>query len=146
MTLDLDTANPDLLISGDKKKMRCGYEREDVPNLHQRCDGWLVYRGPGGLLLRTPVLGGGGRREGLAAGRGQGVKSLNTDEGYLTLRLERGPELKALTVPFTAATGPHPPQGGHPPGTTSTNSGPSTSWTAARTSTGPSHRISMGKS
>lgn len=31
----------------------------------------------------------------------QGFHSLNTDTGYLTMRLERGTELKALTVPPT---------------------------------------------
>ncbi|KAG5263136.1 hypothetical protein AALO_G00282970 [Alosa alosa] len=35
----------------------------------------------------------------------KGFKSLNTHTGYLTLRLERGTELKALTVPYTALPG-----------------------------------------
>lgn len=41
----------------------------------------------------------------------RGYHSLNTESGYLTLRLERGQELKALTVPATplpAAAVPHP--------------------------------------
>ena len=40
VTLDLDTANPDLMISDDDKRMRCGFERKEVPNYHQRFDGW----------------------------------------------------------------------------------------------------------
>ncbi|KAL6477098.1 hypothetical protein MHYP_G00155970 [Metynnis hypsauchen] len=108
VTLDLDTANPDLLISDDEKRMRCGFERKEVPNYHQRFDGWWCAVGMEGF--------GSGRhywevdvgemdwRLGVAreSALRKGFKSLNTHTGYLTLRLERGTELKALTVPFTA--------------------------------------------
>ncbi|XP_029014250.1 E3 ubiquitin-protein ligase TRIM69 isoform X1 [Betta splendens] len=108
VTLDLDSANPDLLISGDEKKMRCGFERKDVPNHHQRFDGWWCAvgaegLGPGRYYWEVEV----GERDwrlGVAkeSALRKGFKSLNTNTGYLTLRLERGTELKALTVPFTA--------------------------------------------
>ncbi|AWP18715.1 putative butyrophilin subfamily 3 member A3-like isoform 2 [Scophthalmus maximus] len=108
VTLDLDTANPDLLISSDEKKMRCGFERKDVPNYHQRFDGWwcavgLEGFGSGRHYWEVEV----GERDwrlGVAkeSALRKGFKSLNTNTGYLTLRLERGAELKALTVPFTA--------------------------------------------
>lgn len=107
VTLDLDTANPDLLISGDKK-MRCGYERKEVPNLHQRFDGWWCAVGREGYSSGRQYweveVGERDWRLGVAkeSALRKGFKSLNTDTGYLTLRLERGTELKALTVPFTA--------------------------------------------
>lgn len=107
LNLDLDTANPDLLITGDKR-MRCGFERRDVPNYHQRFDGWwcaaaLEGFGSGRHYWEVEV----GERDwrlGVAkeSALRKGFKSLNTNTGYLTLRLERGTELKALTVPFTA--------------------------------------------
>ncbi|TSK87544.1 E3 ubiquitin-protein ligase TRIM39 [Bagarius yarrelli] len=107
VTLDLDTANPDLLISGDKKRMRCGFERQDVPNYHQRFDGWWCTVGTEGFGMgrRYWEVNVGERdwRLGVAkeSALRKGFKSLNTNTGYLTLRLERGAELKALTVPFT---------------------------------------------
>jgi len=107
VTLDLDTANPDLLISGDKK-MRCGFERKEVPNYHQRFDGWWCAVGQEGFRSGRQYweveVGERDWRLGVAreSALRKGFKSLNTDTGYLTLRLERGTELKALTVPFTA--------------------------------------------
>ncbi|XP_013862341.1 butyrophilin subfamily 3 member A3 isoform X2 [Austrofundulus limnaeus] len=108
VTLDLDTANPDLLISPDEKKMRCGFERKDVSNLHQRFDGWWCAVGAEGLgsgrHYWEAEVGERDWRLGVAkeSALRKGFKSLNTNTGYLTLRLERGTELKALTVPFTA--------------------------------------------
>lgn len=107
VTLDLDTANPDLLISPDEKRMRCGFERKDVPNFHGRFDGWWCAVGVGGLQSGRHYweveVGERDWRLGVAkeSALRKGFKSLNTDTGYLTLRLERGSELKALTVPFT---------------------------------------------
>lgn len=107
VTLDLDTANPDLLIT-DEKKMRCGFERKDVPNYHQRFDGWwcaVAVEGFGaGRHYWEVEVGERDWRLGVAkeSALRKGFKSLNTDTGYLTVRLERGTELKALTVPFTA--------------------------------------------
>ncbi|KAI1884220.1 hypothetical protein AGOR_G00224210 [Albula goreensis] len=108
VTLDPDTANPDLLISPDDKKMRCGFERKDVPNYHQRFDGWWCAVGVEGLSSGRHYweveVGERDWRLGVAkeSALRKGFKSLNTDTGYLTLRLERGTELKALTVPFTS--------------------------------------------
>ncbi|XP_036069218.1 tripartite motif-containing protein 6 isoform X2 [Oryzias melastigma] len=108
VTLDLDTANPDLLISADEKRMRCGFERKEVPNYHQRFDGWWCAVGMKGLgsgrHYWEAEVGERDWRLGVAkeSALRKGFKSLNTDTGYLTLRLERGTELKALTVPFTA--------------------------------------------
>uniref|UniRef100_A0A3B4AVZ3 B30.2/SPRY domain-containing protein n=1 Tax=Periophthalmus magnuspinnatus TaxID=409849 RepID=A0A3B4AVZ3_9GOBI len=107
ITLDLDTANPDLLITGDKR-MRCGFDRKDVPNYHQRFDGWWCAVGVQGFGSGRHYweveVGERDWRLGVAkeSALRKGFKSLNTDTGYLTLRLERGTELKALTVPFTA--------------------------------------------
>ncbi|KAM6905452.1 butyrophilin subfamily 3 member A3 [Xenentodon cancila] len=108
VALDLDTANPDLLISTDEKRMRCGFERKDVPNYHQRFDGWWCAVGVEGLgsgrHYWEAEVGERDWRLGVAkeSALRKGFKSLNTETGYLTLRLERGAELKALTVPFTA--------------------------------------------
>ncbi|XP_056143225.1 butyrophilin subfamily 3 member A3 [Lampris incognitus] len=108
VTLDLDTANPDLLISNDEKRMRCGFERKDVPNYHQRFDGWWCAVGVDGFKTGRHYweveVGEQDWRLGVAkeSALRKGFKSLNTNTGYLTLRLERGTELKALTVPFTA--------------------------------------------
>ncbi|XP_051570407.1 butyrophilin subfamily 3 member A3-like isoform X2 [Myxocyprinus asiaticus] len=108
VTLDLDTANPDLLISEDEKRMRCGFERKEVPNYHQRFDGWWCAVGTEGFSSGRRYwevdVGEMDWRIGVAkeSALRKGFKSLNTDTGYLTLRLERGTELKALTVPFTA--------------------------------------------
>ncbi|XP_047656585.1 E3 ubiquitin-protein ligase TRIM58 isoform X2 [Tachysurus fulvidraco] len=108
VTMDQDTANPDLLISADKKRMRCGFERQDVPNYHQRFDGWWCTVGTEGFGMGRRYwevdVGDMDWRLGVAkeSALRKGFKSLNTNTGYLTLRLERGIELKALTVPFTA--------------------------------------------
>ncbi|XP_057672937.1 E3 ubiquitin-protein ligase TRIM58 isoform X3 [Corythoichthys intestinalis] len=108
VTLNHDTANPDLLISGDDKRMRCGLERKDIPNYHQRFDGWWCAVGmvgfESGRYYWEVEVGERDWRLGVAkeSALRKGFKSLNTDTGYLTLRLERGTELKALTVPFTA--------------------------------------------
>ncbi|KAJ8345503.1 hypothetical protein SKAU_G00296960 [Synaphobranchus kaupii] len=108
VTLDPDTANPDLLISPDEKSMRCGFERKDVPNFHERFDGWWCAVGVAGLSSGRHYweveVGERDWRLGVAkeSALRKGFKSLNTDTGYLTLRLERGAELKALTVPYTS--------------------------------------------
>uniref|UniRef100_A0A3B5MSL9 Si:ch211-120g10.1 n=1 Tax=Xiphophorus couchianus TaxID=32473 RepID=A0A3B5MSL9_9TELE len=108
VTLDLDTANPDLLISVDEKRMRCGFERKDVPNFHQRFDGWWCAVGVHGLgsgrHYWEAEVGERDWRLGVAkeSALRKGFKPLNTGTGYMTLRLERGTEFKALTVPFTA--------------------------------------------
>ncbi|XP_054623251.1 butyrophilin subfamily 1 member A1 [Dunckerocampus dactyliophorus] len=106
--LDPDSANPDLLISTDEKSMRCGLERRDVPCRSQRFDGWWCAAAQRGFLSgrhywEVEV----GRRDwrlGVAKASAvrRGFCLLNTHTGYLMLRLERGTDLKALTVPTTS--------------------------------------------
>ncbi|KAK0147890.1 E3 ubiquitin-protein ligase TRIM39 [Merluccius polli] len=115
VTLDPDTANADLLISDDGKRMRCGVERREVPRYARRFDGWrcAVARSgySSGRHYWEVEVGDRDWRLGVAkawASR-KGYRTLNADTGYLTLRLERGSELKALTVPATPlAQGPGP--------------------------------------
>ncbi|XP_061665766.1 butyrophilin subfamily 1 member A1 [Syngnathoides biaculeatus] len=106
--LDPDSANPELLISIDQKKMRCGLERRDVPCGNGRFDSWLCAAGQQGFTSGRHYweveVGQRDWRLGVAKGSAvrRGFRSLNTDTGYLTLRLERGKDLKALTVPATS--------------------------------------------
>lgn len=108
MTLDSDSANPDLLISGDEKRMRCGLERQEVPRCQQRFDGWWCAVGREGYACGRHYweveVGERDWRLGVAKASAarQGFRSLNTDTGYLTLRLERDADLKSLTVPATS--------------------------------------------
>ncbi|XP_047465224.1 erythroid membrane-associated protein [Mugil cephalus] len=107
VSLDPESANPDLLISGDEKRMRCGLERCDVPRSQRRFDGWWCAAGreghASGRHYWEVEVGERDWRLGVAAASAvrQGYRSLNTETGYLTLRLERGTDLKALTVPAT---------------------------------------------
>ncbi|KAG8008951.1 E3 ubiquitin-protein ligase TRIM39, partial [Nibea albiflora] len=107
VTLDSDSANPDLLISSDEKRMRCGVERREVPRCQRRFDGWWCAVGQegytGGRHYWEVEVGERDWRLGVvkASAVRQGFRSLTTDTGYLTLRLERGADLKALTVPAT---------------------------------------------
>ena len=107
ITLDSASANPDLLISGDEKRMRCGLERKDVPQSGRRFDGWWCATGREGFTCGRHYweveVGERDWRLGVAKASAtrRGFRSLNTDTGYLTLRLERGIYLKALTVPAT---------------------------------------------
>lgn len=116
MTLDPDTANPDLAISDDNKRMRCGYERRDVADGPRRFNGWwcaLASQGFGaGRHYWEVEVGERDWRLGVARASAarHGYHSLNTESGYLTLRLERGQEMKALTLPATPLPSalPHP--------------------------------------
>ncbi|XP_029933151.1 erythroid membrane-associated protein [Myripristis murdjan] len=105
VTLDTETANGDLIISGDEKRMHCGVERRDVPRCAQRFDSWWCALGQKGFSSGRHYweveVGDRDWRLGVAKASAQrkGFRSLNTDTGYLTLRLERGMDLKALTVP-----------------------------------------------
>nr|XP_020495753.1 butyrophilin subfamily 1 member A1-like [Labrus bergylta] len=105
VTLDSDTANPGLLLSDDGKRMRCGLERQDVPRCQQRFDSWWCAVGQEGYASGRHYweveVGERDWRLGVAKASAvrHGFCSLNTDSGYLTLRLERGTDLKALTVP-----------------------------------------------
>ncbi|KAM6951481.1 E3 ubiquitin-protein ligase TRIM69 [Aplochiton taeniatus] len=107
VTLDVDTAHAGLLISDDEKRMRCGLERRAVPRCPQRFDGWWCALGSEGFTAGRHYweveVGERDWRLGVARSSAvrKGYRSLNTQTGYLTLRLERGTELKALTVPPT---------------------------------------------
>ncbi|XP_026206788.1 SPRY_PRY_C-I_1 domain-containing protein [Anabas testudineus] len=107
VTLDSDSANADLIISSDEKRMRCGSERRDVPQCQRRFDGWWCAAGHEGYTSGRHYweveVGERDWRLGVAKASAvrQGFRSLNTDTGYLSLRLERGTDLKALTVPAT---------------------------------------------
>ncbi|XP_022057182.1 erythroid membrane-associated protein isoform X1 [Acanthochromis polyacanthus] len=107
VTLDSESAHPDLLVSSDEKRMRCGLERRDVQRSQQRFDGWWCAVGQEGYISGRHYwevdVGERDWRLGVAKASAmrQGFRSLNTDTGYLTLRLERGTDLKALTVPTT---------------------------------------------
>ncbi|KAM4524497.1 butyrophilin subfamily 1 member A1 isoform 1-T1 [Odontesthes bonariensis] len=107
VTLDSESANRDLLISSDEKRMRCGLERRDIPQGPQRFDGWWCAVGQEGFSSGRHYweveVGERDWRLGVAKASAvrQGFRSLNTETGYLTLRLERGTDLKALTVPTT---------------------------------------------
>ncbi|KAJ7987864.1 hypothetical protein DPEC_G00330980 [Dallia pectoralis] len=107
VTLDPKTANPYLLLSTDNKRMRCGLERRDSPNCTGRFHGWWCAMGSQGYASGRHYweveLGDRDWRLGVATASAQrkGYSSLNTQTGYLTLRLERGTDLKALTVPVT---------------------------------------------
>uniref|UniRef100_A0A3B4UFZ0 Zgc:194990 n=1 Tax=Seriola dumerili TaxID=41447 RepID=A0A3B4UFZ0_SERDU len=107
VSLDPDSANPDLLISADEKRMRCGLERRDAPRCQRRFDGWWCAAAQEGYASGRHYweveVGERDWRLGAvkASAVRQGFRSLNTDTGYLTLRLERGSDLKALTVPAT---------------------------------------------
>uniref|UniRef100_A0A1A8P957 B30.2/SPRY domain-containing protein n=1 Tax=Nothobranchius pienaari TaxID=704102 RepID=A0A1A8P957_9TELE len=107
VTLDSESANPDLLISSDDKRMRCGLERRDVPLCQRRFDGWWCAVGQEGYTSGRHYweveVGERDWRLGVAKASAvrKGFRSLNTDVGYLTIRLERGTDLKALTVPTT---------------------------------------------
>lgn len=107
VSLDPDSANPDLLVSDDEKRMRCGLERREAPRCPRRFDGWrcaVAHQGyVGGRHYWEVDVGERDWRLGVAKASAarQGFRSLNSDTGYLSLRLERGSELKALTVPAT---------------------------------------------
>uniref|UniRef100_A0A3B3XZ73 B30.2/SPRY domain-containing protein n=1 Tax=Poecilia mexicana TaxID=48701 RepID=A0A3B3XZ73_9TELE len=105
--LDSESANPNLVISTDEKRLRCGLERRVVPPCPGRFDGWWCAVGreaySSGRHYWEVEVGERDWRLGVAKASAvrQGFRSLNTDTGYLTIRLERGTDLKALTVPAT---------------------------------------------
>ncbi|XP_030631777.1 E3 ubiquitin-protein ligase TRIM58 [Chanos chanos] len=105
--LDPETANPSLVLCDDNKRMRCGLDRREVPNHGRRFNGWSCALGSEGFTSGRHYweveVGDRDWRLGVAKQSAilQGYKSLNVQTGYFTLRLERGGELKALTVPPT---------------------------------------------
>ncbi|XP_010890194.2 erythroid membrane-associated protein isoform X1 [Esox lucius] len=110
VTLDPKTANPYLILSNDNKRMRCGLEPRDSPNCTPCFNGWWCAMGNQGYTSGRHYweveVGDRDWRLGVATASAQrkGYGSLNTQTGYLTLRLERGTDLKALTLPVTPLT------------------------------------------
>ncbi|XP_051949944.1 butyrophilin subfamily 2 member A2-like [Xyrauchen texanus] len=108
VTLDPETANPTLVLSEDCKRMHCDPERREVSGSLRRFDGWWCCLGSEGILSGRHYweieVGDHDWRLGVAKESAlcKGYGTLNTQSGYLTLRLERGSELKALTVPATS--------------------------------------------
>ncbi|XP_059379610.1 E3 ubiquitin-protein ligase TRIM69-like [Carassius carassius] len=107
VTFDPETANPALVLSEDCKRMQCGLERREVPCSLRRFDGWWCCLGSEGFSSGRRYweveVGDRDWRLGVAKESAlcKGYRPLNTQSGYLTLRLERGSELKALTIPPT---------------------------------------------
>lgn len=110
VSIDANTAHPTLLVSADGKRMRCSPEHQDVPWHRQRFDGWLCALGTEGFSCGRCYweveVGDRDWRVGVAreSALRRGYRFLNTQSGYYTLRLERGTELKALTVPVIPLT------------------------------------------
>ncbi|KAK7918949.1 hypothetical protein WMY93_010233 [Mugilogobius chulae] len=110
LVLDPDSAHPDLLLSEGNTRMRCVPERgqRDVPCCPQRFTGWWCAVAQQGFISGTHYweveVGDRDWRVGVACESAvrRGYRALNTHTGFFTLRLERGSELKALTVPPTA--------------------------------------------
>lgn len=109
VVLDPDSAHTDLILSEDGKRMRSGPDRghRDVPCCPQRFTGWwcaVAQEGfSSGRHYWEVEVGDRDWRVGVATESAvrRGYRALNTNTGFLTLRLERGSELKALTVPPT---------------------------------------------
>lgn len=108
VSLDSDTANSALVLSEDRKRMHCGLERREVSSSLRRFDGWwccLASEGfSSGRHYWEVEVGDRDWRLGVAEESAfrKGYRPLNAQSGYLTLRLERGTEFKALTVPATS--------------------------------------------
>lgn len=109
VALDPESAHPDLQISEDQKKMKCdvGQAHNDAPWSPQRFSGWWCAAAQDGFTSGRHYweveVGDRDWRLGIvtASAKRKGYHNLNTNTGFFTLRLERGAELKALTVPPT---------------------------------------------
>ncbi|KAA0714182.1 E3 ubiquitin-protein ligase TRIM39 [Triplophysa tibetana] len=107
VSLDPETANPALLLSKDHKRMHCGLEGREVSSSLRRFDGWWCCSATNGFSSGRHYweveVGDRDWRLGVAKESAlcKGYRPLNAPSGYFTLRLERGTELKAVTVPAT---------------------------------------------
>ncbi|XP_065271444.1 zinc finger protein RFP-like [Emys orbicularis] len=107
VTLDPDTAYPDLVLSEDRKCVRCGDTRQNLPKNPERFDCWACVLGCEGFssgrhCWEVEVGGGGGWAVGVAresVGRKGGI-SLSPDGGIWAVEQWRG-QLQALTSPET---------------------------------------------
>ncbi|XP_058871394.1 E3 ubiquitin-protein ligase TRIM69-like [Acipenser ruthenus] len=108
VTLDQETANPDLILSKDRKRVRSGAVRNGHLVNSSKYMGWYCVLGMEGFTSGRQYweVEVGEKRDwrlGVTtkSSTRNGYSFLNTSMGYWTLRLERGSEFKALTVPFT---------------------------------------------
>ncbi|XP_067390173.1 E3 ubiquitin-protein ligase TRIM39-like [Emydura macquarii macquarii] len=107
VTLDPDAANPILVLSEDRKRVRCGETHQDLPDNPERFDTYPEVLGaegfPGGRRYWEVEVGDkpdwmlGVCRESVSR---KGKSSNSPENGYWTLRLRDG-EYKALTSPWT---------------------------------------------
>ncbi|KAK1153684.1 E3 ubiquitin-protein ligase TRIM39-like, partial [Acipenser oxyrinchus oxyrinchus] len=63
VTLDPDTAHPELILTEDGKEARPGDKRQPLPDNRKRFDQPIFVLGRGGVQLRETLLGGGGGEE-----------------------------------------------------------------------------------
>ncbi|XP_024077933.2 erythroid membrane-associated protein-like, partial [Terrapene carolina triunguis] len=107
VTLDPDTANPWLVLSEDRKRVRLGDKRQDLPNNPERFDKYVIVLGaegfPGGRRYWEVEVGDktewdlGVCRESVSR---KGEVRLSPEDGYWVVWL-RGGEYKAITSPMT---------------------------------------------
>ncbi|XP_067417697.1 zinc finger protein RFP-like [Emydura macquarii macquarii] len=108
VTLDPDTANPWLILSEDRKRVRLGDTRQDLPHSPERFDYWLCVLGaegfPGGRRYWEVEVGDktdwdlGVCRESVSR---KGLVTLSPEDGYWAMRLRDG-EYEACTSPQTS--------------------------------------------
>uniref|UniRef100_A0A4W4GFW5 B30.2/SPRY domain-containing protein n=1 Tax=Electrophorus electricus TaxID=8005 RepID=A0A4W4GFW5_ELEEL len=115
VTFDPDTAHSALLVSDDGKRMRCCVDSRPIPLSRCRFDGWMCVVATEGFTAGRHYweveVGERDWRLGVAkeSARRNGFGSLDSGSGYLTLRLERGTRLTALTLPVTRLACSHLP-------------------------------------
>ncbi|KAF7695731.1 hypothetical protein C0J45_15500, partial [Silurus meridionalis] len=119
VTFDPETAHPALLVSEDRKRLLCVPEvTSRLATPHQRrFTGWFCVLGSerlsSGRSYWEVELGERDWRVGVAKESAvlNSYSFLNTRSGFYTLRLERGSEMKALTIPTTPLPyRPRPPR------------------------------------
>ncbi|XP_039373543.1 butyrophilin subfamily 1 member A1-like isoform X2 [Mauremys reevesii] len=107
VTLDPDTANPKLILSEDRKRVRCGHTRQDLPNNPERfdpCPSVLGVQGFAGGRHYWEVEVGDKTRWDLGVCREsvsrKGWITATPEDGFWVMWL-REEEYKALTSPLT---------------------------------------------